>query len=61
VTALDNQQQPVKGESPAGIFSSISRELHKAIDEVWGGMFQKSVRMEKERQAAALEQKPESD
>jgi hypothetical protein len=51
----------VKGESPAGVFSSISRELHKAIDEVWGGMFQKSVRMEKERQAAALEQKPESD
>jgi hypothetical protein len=37
----------------SGILAAVSRELHRAIDQVWGGMFQMSVRMEKERQASA--------
>ena len=60
----DKQAQRGDAASTGGIFAAVSRELHRAIDQVWGGMFQMSVRMEKERQASAratIEQKPPSE
>ncbi|MBX3706997.1 MAG: PadR family transcriptional regulator [Pseudomonadales bacterium] len=39
-----------------GLIATISNELHAAIDQVWGGMFQYGVKVEKERQLKALEE-----
>ena len=36
-----------------GPVAAVARELKTAIDQVWGGMFQLSVRREKDRQQAA--------
>jgi hypothetical protein len=48
-------QKPPDDVAPDGKLRAIVRELHKAIDEVWGGMFQKSVRLEQDRQKLARE------
>ena len=51
----DKHEQQDSPEVSGGALAAVSRELHRAIDQVWGGIFQVSVRMEKERQASARE------
>lgn len=50
---LQEYQDHFGPEESLGFLASINRELHTAIDQVWGGMWQVSVRAERERQTAA--------
>lgn len=42
-------------EESLGFSGTVNRDLHRAIDEVWGGIWQISVRRERDRQSAAAE------
>ncbi|MEZ5557668.1 MAG: hypothetical protein R3E86_03885 [Pseudomonadales bacterium] len=48
-----SRKQIGAGESPAGFFGTLTQGLHEAIDQVWGGIFQVSVRRQRERQAGS--------
>ncbi|XOV84399.1 MAG: PadR family transcriptional regulator [bacterium] len=39
----------------SGFFGAVNRELHQAIDEVWGGIWGIAVRRERDRQKAAAD------
>ena len=55
VDLLMQYQAHFPAEESLGFFGTINRDLHQAIDEVWGGIWQVSVRREHDRQKAAAE------
>jgi len=55
VDLLQDYQTHFGPDSSLGLMATISRELHAAIDQVWGGMFQYGVKVERDRQKTALE------
>ena len=55
VALLAEYQDHFPAEASLGFMGSVSRELHTAIDEVWGGIWKVSVRREHDRQKAAAE------
>ena len=52
IELLKEYQEHFGPEVSLGFFATANKELHDAINQVWGGIFQVSVRRERERQAS---------
>lgn len=52
---LSEYQDHFGPDESVGFLGAVNRELHAAIDQVWGGMWQYSLRVERERQNGANE------
>jgi DNA-binding PadR family transcriptional regulator len=52
---LQEYQDHFGPESSPGLLGTMNQELHTAIDQAWGGLWQVSVRTERDRQSAAKE------
>ncbi|MCR9261423.1 MAG: PadR family transcriptional regulator [Pseudomonadaceae bacterium] len=55
VALLAEYQDHFPAQASLGFVGSVNRELHTAIEEVWGGIWKVSVRREYDRQKAAAE------
>ena len=53
VELLAQYQDHFPAEESLGFIGTVNRDLHAAIDEAWGGIWQVSVRREHDRQKAA--------